>query len=51
MSKFISILSYIDDTYDACGTIDELELFTKAIESLAHHTILMLRIIEFVTKL
>lgn len=51
MSKFISILSYIDDTYDAYGTIDELELFTQAIERLAHHTILLLRIIEFVTKL
>ncbi|CAJ2640002.1 unnamed protein product [Trifolium pratense] len=32
MTKTISILSVIDDTYDAYGTIDELDLFTKAIE-------------------
>ncbi|XP_058745032.1 probable terpene synthase 2 [Vicia villosa] len=33
MTKLIVIITVIDDTYDAYGTIDELELFTKAIES------------------
>ncbi|RHN45954.1 putative lyase [Medicago truncatula] len=32
MIKVITLLSIIDDTYDAYGTIDELELFTKAVE-------------------
>lgn len=32
MTKLIAMLSIIDDTYDAYGTIDELELFSKAIE-------------------
>ncbi|AES74576.2 sesquiterpene synthase [Medicago truncatula] len=32
MIKVITLLSIIDDTYDAYGSIDELELFTKAIE-------------------
>ena len=34
MTKVLAMLSIIDDTYDAYGTIDELELFTKAIERL-----------------
>lgn len=34
MIKVITLLSIIDDTYDAYGTIDELELFTKAVERL-----------------
>ncbi|XP_029125459.1 probable terpene synthase 2 [Cajanus cajan] len=33
-TKVIAMLSIIDDTYDAYGTIDELEIFTKAIERL-----------------
>ncbi|XP_073221469.1 (-)-germacrene D synthase-like [Cicer arietinum] len=32
MSKVIAHLSFIDDTYDSYGIIDELELFTKAVE-------------------
>ncbi|CAL0323289.1 unnamed protein product [Lupinus luteus] len=32
MIKVASLISIIDDTYDSFGTIDELELFTKAIE-------------------
>ncbi|KAK7257295.1 hypothetical protein RIF29_31165 [Crotalaria pallida] len=32
MMKVISILTIIDDTYDAYGTIEELELFTQAIQ-------------------
>ncbi|XP_045827317.1 probable terpene synthase 2 [Trifolium pratense] len=32
MTKLVVIITMIDDTYDAYGTIDELELFTKAIE-------------------
>jgi len=32
LTKVIAILSIIDDTYDSYGTIDELELFTEAIE-------------------
>ncbi|XP_057727959.1 probable sesquiterpene synthase isoform X4 [Arachis stenosperma] len=30
--KLIALISIIDDTYDAYGTIDELKLFTEAIE-------------------
>ncbi|RDX97679.1 putative terpene synthase 2, partial [Mucuna pruriens] len=32
MMKVVPMLSIIDDTYDAYGTIDELEFLTKAIE-------------------
>ncbi|KAK7262671.1 hypothetical protein RJT34_30246 [Clitoria ternatea] len=32
MMKVISMISIVDDTYDAYGIIDELELFTDAIE-------------------
>ncbi|KAI9081563.1 hypothetical protein K1719_036449 [Acacia pycnantha] len=32
MTKLISFLTFLDDTYDVYGTIDELELFTSAIE-------------------
>jgi len=31
-SKLIGCISILDDTYDAYGTIEELELFTQAIE-------------------
>ncbi|XP_047956517.1 germacrene A synthase-like isoform X3 [Salvia hispanica] len=32
LAKSIAIASVLDDTYDAYGTIEELEVFTKAIE-------------------
>ncbi|KAK2431889.1 putative terpene synthase [Trifolium repens] len=32
LTKLLIIITCIDDTFDAYGTIDELELFTKAIE-------------------
>ncbi|CAI8586958.1 unnamed protein product [Vicia faba] len=32
MTKIFVIFTVVDDTYDAYGTIDELELFTKTIE-------------------
>jgi (-)-germacrene D synthase len=32
LTKLVIIITCIDDTYDAYGTTDELELFTKAIE-------------------
>lgn len=34
MTKLFVIATVIDDAYDAYGTIDELELFTDAIERL-----------------
>lgn len=34
LAKLIIIITVVDDAYDAYGTIDELELFTKAIEML-----------------
>lgn len=33
-SKLIGCVSLLDDTYDAYGTIEELELFTQAIQRL-----------------
>nr|AGW18154.1 terpene synthase 1 [Copaifera officinalis]AGW18159.1 terpene synthase 1 [Copaifera langsdorffii] len=32
VSKLISVLTALDDTYDAYGTVDELKLFTEAIK-------------------
>jgi len=32
LKKAIAMISIIDDIYDAYGTIDELEIFTNAIE-------------------
>ena len=32
LSKSVAIASVIDDTYDAYGTIEELEVFTEAIQ-------------------
>ncbi|RYQ94606.1 hypothetical protein Ahy_B08g089543 isoform D [Arachis hypogaea] len=32
LTKLVAVTSIIDDTYDAYGTIDELKLFTEAIE-------------------
>ena len=32
LTKILAMTSIIDDMYDAYGTLEELELFTKAIE-------------------
>jgi len=34
VAKLISIISLVDDTYDAYGTVEELEIFTQAIQRL-----------------
>lgn len=32
LAKTIAMISVIDDTYDSYGTVDELEIFTDAVE-------------------
>ncbi|XLR08517.1 hypothetical protein S83_036455, partial [Arachis hypogaea] len=32
MTKLVVCISFLDDTYDAYGTLQELELFTQAIQ-------------------
>lgn len=34
VGKLVACISVLDDTYDAFGTIEELELFTQAIQRL-----------------
>lgn len=34
VGKLIACISLLDDTYDAYGTVEELELFTQAIQRL-----------------
>jgi len=36
MSKVIVLVTYLDDIYDIYGTLDELELFTDAVERFVH---------------
>lgn len=32
LAKTIAMISVIDDTYDSYGTVDELQIFTDAVE-------------------
>jgi (-)-germacrene D synthase len=34
VGKLVACISLLDDTYDAYGTVEELELFTQAIQRL-----------------
>lgn len=36
LTKVIAMTSIIDDIYDAYGTLEELQIFTEAIERLVH---------------
>ena len=38
VGKLIAVVCLLDDTYDAYGTIQELELFTEAIQRLMRFT-------------
>ena len=39
MTKINSLITTIDDVYDVYGTLEELELFTKAVDRLAIATL------------
>jgi len=34
VGKLVACISLLDDTYDAYGTVEELEIFTQAIQRL-----------------
>ena len=36
LAKQVQMITYIDDIYDVYGTLDEVELFTEAIERFVH---------------
>jgi len=47
MAKVISLASVIDDIYDVYGTIEELQLFTQAMERFEYLPIFHISILNY----
>lgn len=48
VAKIIAIITVIDDMYDCYGTLEELQLFTKAIERFGSSKLLVLAFVKII---